>query len=219
MTTNARHTSGSAWEDPSSSVDRLRTIAENLNIAVRLVFGATTRSHPNSFEKLVEPAYLRGQGRSPRLSWILFFANSSLTANLMLTRQHLTAISPFSCWFFLPKWRSALSSPQHTHVLALRPSRGYESPIPINSHQRLTPLLRGVCPIHPLTLKIQVFMTRRDILESIHEPFGDAFYFGPEFLSDRFRDDVATRQSSGYAEKTYKDILDSITEAEKEVRH
>lgn len=120
MTTNARHTSGSAWEDPSSSVDQLRTIAESLNIA----FGATTRSHQNSFEKLVEPAYLRVQGRSPKLSSILFFASSSFTANLMLTRQHLTAISPFSCWFFLPKWRSALSSPRHTHVLALRPSRG-----------------------------------------------------------------------------------------------
>lgn len=62
-------------------------------------------------------------------------------------------------------------------------------------------------------------MTRRDILESIHEPFGDAFYFGPEFLSDRFRDDVATRESSGYAQKTYKDILESIMEAGKEVRH
>lgn len=32
MTTNARHMSGSAWEDPSSLVDRRRTIAENLNI-------------------------------------------------------------------------------------------------------------------------------------------------------------------------------------------
>lgn len=83
----------------------------------------------------------------------------------------------------------------------------------------LRPIFAATHPRACSTAFERVFMTRRDILESIHEPFGDAFYFGPEFLSDRFRDDVATRESSGYAEKTYKDILDSITEAEKEVRH
>lgn len=62
-------------------------------------------------------------------------------------------------------------------------------------------------------------MTRRDILESIHEPFGDAFYYGPEFLSDRFRDDPASREASGFSQRTYKDILESIMEAGKEVRH
>lgn len=61
-------------------------------------------------------------------------------------------------------------------------------------------------------------MTRRDVLESVHEPFGDAFYYGPEFLSDRFKDDVQARESSGFSKKTYKDILASIMEAEKEVR-
>ncbi|KAI5459948.1 P-loop containing nucleoside triphosphate hydrolase protein [Mariannaea sp. PMI_226] len=62
----------------------------------------------------------------------------------------------------------------------------------------------------------RVFMTRRDILESIHEPFGDAFYFGPEFLSDRFRDDPAAREASGFSQKTYKDILEPIMETGKE---
>jgi hypothetical protein len=62
-------------------------------------------------------------------------------------------------------------------------------------------------------------MTRRDILESVHEPFGDAFYFGPEFLSDRFRDDPAARGDSGFDQKTYKDILDAVMESGKEVRH
>lgn len=61
-------------------------------------------------------------------------------------------------------------------------------------------------------------MTRRDILESAHEPFGDAFYFGPEFLSDRFRDDAAAREASTYAQTTYKNTLDQITDAGKEVR-
>ena len=39
----------------------------------------------------------------------------------------------------------------------------------------------------------QVFMTRRDELKCIHDPFGDAFYYGPERLSDRFADDEEAR--------------------------
>lgn len=60
-------------------------------------------------------------------------------------------------------------------------------------------------------------MARRDILQCGHEPFGDAFYFGPEFLSDRFRDDAAFRQSSEYSNTTFKDVLESLEDAEKEV--
>lgn len=56
-------------------------------------------------------------------------------------------------------------------------------------------------------------MTRTDILESVHEPFGDAFYYGPEFLSDRFRDDAAGRESSGFSQKTYKNIFNEMEEA------
>lgn len=56
----------------------------------------------------------------------------------------------------------------------------------------------------------RVFMTRRDILECAHEPFGDAFYFGPERLSSRYEDDEAARVSSGFSDVTYKDVLDSL---------
>lgn len=63
-----------------------------------------------------------------------------------------------------------------------------------------------------------MFMARRDILECAHEPFGDAFYFGPEFMSDRFRDDAATRQSSQYRDTTFKSVLERLEDAEKEVR-
>lgn len=62
----------------------------------------------------------------------------------------------------------------------------------------------------------RVFMARRDILECGHEPFGDAFYFGPEFLSDRFRDDAAYRQNTEYCNTTFKDVLESLEDAEKE---
>jgi hypothetical protein len=53
-------------------------------------------------------------------------------------------------------------------------------------------------------------------MESVHEPFGDAFYYGPEFLSDRFRDDADQRERSGFADKTYKDIFDQVMDAGKE---
>lgn len=59
-------------------------------------------------------------------------------------------------------------------------------------------------------------MTRRDVLKSIHEPFGDAFYFGPESLSERYTDDPEAREGSGSATKTYKDVLDTF--ADNEVR-
>ncbi|KAF5018532.1 hypothetical protein F66182_9490 [Fusarium sp. NRRL 66182] len=62
----------------------------------------------------------------------------------------------------------------------------------------------------------RVFMARRDILESVHEPFGDAFYFGPELLGDRFRDDAVGREQSGFSHKTYKDVLSEVMDAGKD---
>ncbi|EHA50786.1 hypothetical protein MCOR27_001334 [Pyricularia oryzae] len=53
----------------------------------------------------------------------------------------------------------------------------------------------------------RVFMTRRDILECAHEPFGDAFYYGPERLSERYEKDEASRLKSGFADVTYRDVL------------
>ncbi|QIW96355.1 hypothetical protein AMS68_001873 [Peltaster fructicola] len=47
-------------------------------------------------------------------------------------------------------------------------------------------------------------------LHCIHEPFGDAFYYGPERLSPRYENDEKARQASGYAASTYKTIIDRI---------
>jgi hypothetical protein len=56
----------------------------------------------------------------------------------------------------------------------------------------------------------RVFMTRRDILRCIHEPFGDAFYFGPERSSARYEEDEEARSSSGFASTTYGDVLTNL---------
>ncbi|PGH28227.1 hypothetical protein AJ80_00117 [Polytolypa hystricis UAMH7299] len=56
----------------------------------------------------------------------------------------------------------------------------------------------------------RVFMTRRDTLKCVHEPFGDAFYFGPERLSQRYEDDENARVESGFSNSTYKTIFDRI---------
>ncbi|PQK09073.1 hypothetical protein BB8028_0001g11440 [Beauveria bassiana] len=59
----------------------------------------------------------------------------------------------------------------------------------------------------------RVFMTRRDILECSHEPFADAFYLGPELMSDRFKDDAADRGSLGMScSDTYQTVLDRFAE-------
>ncbi|KAL8893744.1 MAG: hypothetical protein Q9192_004968 [Flavoplaca navasiana] len=66
----------------------------------------------------------------------------------------------------------------------------------------------------PLTSN-QIFMTRRDILTFFHEPFGDAFYFGPEKISPahlRWPADKIERSGRGHC--TYDYILQSILSAQ-----
>lgn len=55
-------------------------------------------------------------------------------------------------------------------------------------------------------------MTRTDILTCIHEPFGDAFYYGPERLSERYENDPEAREKSGFADVTFKTVVDKIDE-------
>jgi hypothetical protein len=61
-------------------------------------------------------------------------------------------------------------------------------------------------------------MTRRDTLACIHEPFGDAFYYGPERLSARYEDDEEARRASGFSQSTFKTIFDRIERESSEVR-
>ena len=62
----------------------------------------------------------------------------------------------------------------------------------------------------------QVFMTRSD-LQCIHEPFGDAFYYGPERLSSRFESDEKLRVASGFSESTYHSVIDKMDQSNVEV--
>lgn len=63
-------------------------------------------------------------------------------------------------------------------------------------------------------------MTRRDILQTAHEPFGDAFYYGPERLSKRFENDEDARVKSGFAESTYRTVMDRLdNDGQQEVRY
>lgn len=56
-------------------------------------------------------------------------------------------------------------------------------------------------------------MTRRNELRCFPEPFGDAFYFGPECLSGRYVADVDARSKSGFSGTTYKAVLDTLRRA------
>lgn len=62
-------------------------------------------------------------------------------------------------------------------------------------------------------------MTRRDTLKCAHEPFGDSFYYGPERLSQRYADDEAARESSGFSKTTYHDVLSRLGKDGSEVRN
>lgn len=61
-------------------------------------------------------------------------------------------------------------------------------------------------------------MTRRDTLNCIHEPFGDAFYYGPERLSPRFEEDEQARIKSGFSNSTFQTIFDRFEREGSEVR-
>jgi hypothetical protein len=61
-------------------------------------------------------------------------------------------------------------------------------------------------------------MTRRDALTCVHEPFGDAFYFGPERLSDRYENDEKAREESGFADSTFKTIFERLERESAQVR-
>jgi hypothetical protein len=60
-------------------------------------------------------------------------------------------------------------------------------------------------------------MTQRDTLKCIHEPFGDAFYFGPERLGGRYEADEKARAESGFEKSTYQTILDRLEREGEEV--
>ena len=61
-------------------------------------------------------------------------------------------------------------------------------------------------------------MTRRDTLTCVHEPFGDAFYYGPERLSSRYENDEKQRVESGFSNSTFGTILDKFERESAEVR-
>ena len=61
-------------------------------------------------------------------------------------------------------------------------------------------------------------MTRRDVLTCVHEPFGDAFYYGPERLSERYEENEQDRIDSGFSASTYQTILDRLERESAEVR-
>lgn len=62
-------------------------------------------------------------------------------------------------------------------------------------------------------------MTRRDSLQCVHEPFGDAFYYGPERLGSRYENDEQARISSGFNNSTFKTVLDGLDSESAEVRY
>lgn len=61
-------------------------------------------------------------------------------------------------------------------------------------------------------------MTRREILQCVHEPFGDAFYYGPERLSARYEGNEQERIDSGFQNTTYQTVLDRLEREGAEVR-
>src|SRR5207302_909483 len=64
----------------------------------------------------------------------------------------------------------------------------------------------------------RVMMTRED-LRCVHEPFGDAFYYGGERIGERFlgKEHQDVRDKSGFSETTYQDVVGKIEGGKEDV--
>ena len=61
-----------------------------------------------------------------------------------------------------------------------------------------------------------MFLTQPQDITCIHEPFCDAYHFGPERLSERYTEEQLA-QEEGYKNSTYKAVLDMIWSTKSEV--
>jgi hypothetical protein len=64
-------------------------------------------------------------------------------------------------------------------------------------------------------------MTCRDTLQCVHEPFGDAWYFGSERLADRYTEKQAKEAiaANGFEDATYRGIFEKMEKDNTEVRY
>jgi hypothetical protein len=56
-------------------------------------------------------------------------------------------------------------------------------------------------------------MTCWDTLSCVHEPFGDAWYFGPERLSPRYASDEHAKNArarAGFDDSTYQNVFETM---------
>lgn len=62
-------------------------------------------------------------------------------------------------------------------------------------------------------------MTRTDTLQCVHEPFGDAFYYGSERLSSRFENDEQKRVDSGFSGSVYATVIERLEAESKQISY
>ncbi|KAI0894175.1 hypothetical protein F4806DRAFT_503877 [Annulohypoxylon nitens] len=62
----------------------------------------------------------------------------------------------------------------------------------------------------------RVFLTREDDIACVHEPFSDAYHWGPEKLSERYEDIEKLRADKGLEEYTYLAAFDAINRRQAE---
>ncbi|KAI8943960.1 hypothetical protein F4801DRAFT_585969 [Xylaria longipes] len=59
----------------------------------------------------------------------------------------------------------------------------------------------------------RIFLTRADDIECVHEPFSDAYHWGPERLTERYENVEQLRAERGYGDYTYRTALSLIDNA------
>ncbi|KAI1267889.1 hypothetical protein F5Y18DRAFT_442283 [Xylariaceae sp. FL1019] len=59
----------------------------------------------------------------------------------------------------------------------------------------------------------RVFLTRAEDIQCVHEPFSDAYHWGPEKLTERYENVEVLRAEKGLEEYTYRAALDAIDDA------
>lgn len=57
-------------------------------------------------------------------------------------------------------------------------------------------------------------LNKQDEFRVLHEPMGDAFYFGPERISNRYSEEVCDKEHAHFAESTFKKVWTDMTQVQ-----
>nr|POF06848.1 branched-chain-amino-acid aminotransferase-like protein 1 [Quercus suber] len=160
------------------------------------------------------------RGNRVRLPWTDGAISPNCSTRIHENSLAVSAVSsvcsryrPYTTLLAVPRLGTSLSQPISSFPsLSIPPLGTRLGGLASTEIMSTKPIFMATHPRACSTAFERVFMTRRDDLQTIHEPFGDAFYYGPERMGGRYEGDEQAREQSGFADSSFKSILDRIAQ-------